>query len=375
MKIVLVTAYYNHHQAPLAQELDLQTDHNFVFIETKEMEEERIDMGWLRNEVPTYVFQFYKPEMKKKCIEIINIADVVIWGSCPFGLIKPRLRKKKLTFAYSERIFKEGLQGYKYWLRAIKYYLKLNKYKDNHYLLCASAYAASDYNRIGLFENRSLKWGYFPETKVYNLARLMADKQPNTILWVGRFLPLKHPEVAILLIERLKKNGYLVKLNMIGSGKLEKELRDMVIKKQLVEEVCFLGTMSPEAVRKEMEKAALFLFTSDKNEGWGAVLNEAMNSGCIVIANTEIGSVPYLICNGENGFTYTNSNFEELYGIISKILKNVSSYSWIGENAYKTIRDKWNPRVAVKQLLEVCNGNNNGHSSNGPASIDEKMLH
>lgn len=375
MKVVFVTAYYNHHQAFLAEELDLQTDHNFIFIETKEMEEERINMGWTNEKKPSYVIQSYKYNMRKRCLKLIDSADIVIWGSCPFSLIKPRLKKKKLTFAYSERLFREGYRGYKYWGRAIKYYLKLHKYKDNHYLLCASAYAASDYNRIGLFKEKALKWGYFPETKTYNIRKLMRNKQPKTILWAGRFIPLKHPETAILLIEHLKKNGYLVKLNMIGSGKLEKELRDMVVKKQLEEEVCFLGTMSPKEVRTEMEKSALFLFTSDKYEGWGAVLNEAMNSGCIVIANTEIGSVPYLICNGENGFTYTNGNFEELYEVISKILKNISSYSWIGENAYKTIRDKWNPRVAVKQLLEVCNGNENGHSSNGPASIDDKMLH
>jgi glycosyltransferase involved in cell wall biosynthesis len=39
----------------------------------------------------------------------------------------------------------------------------------------------------------------------------------------------------------------------------------------------------------------VFIFTSDRNEGWGAVLNEAMGSGCAVVAADLIGSVPYLI--------------------------------------------------------------------------------
>ena len=49
-----------------------------------------------------------------------------------------------------------------------------------------------------------------------------------------------------------------------------------------------------------MEKSEIFLFTSDKGEGWGAVLNESMNSACAVVASHAIGSVPFLLKDGEN---------------------------------------------------------------------------
>ena len=38
-------------------------------------------------------------------------------------------------------------------------------------------------------------------------------------------------------------------------------------------------------------------------EGWGAVVNEAMNSGCAVVADHMIGAAPWLIRQGENGRT------------------------------------------------------------------------
>jgi glycosyltransferase involved in cell wall biosynthesis len=63
--------------------------------------------------------------------------------------------------------------------------------------------------------------------------------------------------------------------------------------------------MAPEAVRDHMEAADIFLFTSDFNEGWGAVLNESMNSACAVVASHAIGSVPFLLKDGENGFIQT----------------------------------------------------------------------
>lgn len=51
--------------------------------------------------------------------------------------------------------------------------------------------------------------------------------------------------------------------------------------------------MKASEVRSYMEKADIYLFTSDFNEGWGAVLNESMNSGCAVVASHAIGSVPF----------------------------------------------------------------------------------
>ena len=45
-----------------------------------------------------------------------------------------------------------------------------------------------------------------------------------------------------------------------------------------------MGALKPADVRKEMERADIFLFTSDYKEGWGAVLNEAMNARCAIVA-------------------------------------------------------------------------------------------
>ena len=78
--------------------------------------------------------------------------------------------------------------------------------------------------------------------------------------------------------------------------------------------------MKPEQVREYMEKSEIHIFTSDRNEGWGAVLNESMNSACVPVANKAIGSVPYLINDGNNGFMYKDEN--ELYEKVKYLLNN-----------------------------------------------------
>lgn len=309
--------------------------------------------------LPPYVLQSYSDKIShRQCQRIINEADVVIWGSCPFRMIRPRLRRKKLTFAYSERLFKEGNQGIAYWGRALKYFCRLAPYQKNHCLLCASAYAAGDYARIGLFRGKALKWGYFPETKTYDLTALFERKRANrrpVILWVARFIGLKHPEVAVQLAEKLKQAGYAFDLNMIGSGKLEEQIRRMIREKKLDDCVHMLGTMSPEEVRQYMEEANIFLFTSDQNEGWGAVLNEAMNSGCAVVANEAIGSVPFLVKNGENGFTYRTEI--DLLKQVKSVIATPECCIKSGENAYSTIKEEWNSYAATQRLLRLIQNN------------------
>lgn len=354
MLIVFVTAYYNHHQACLAQEFYEQTNHNFRFIESKPMEQERKRMGWGGETLPDYVIRSYEEGMLPKAKQLILEADAVLWGSCPFALIRPRLQKHRLTFAYSERIFKNGSHGFGYWGRVLKYWLKLGLYQENHDLLCASAFAAGDYQQIGLFRNRARKWGYFPEAKIYdNADSLIRQKKEASLLWAGRLIDWKHPELAIELADRLHQAGYSFELNLVGNGDMEKALAGMIADRHLEHCVRLCGKMSPAQVRSMMEQASIFLFTSDRNEGWGAVLNESMNSGCAVIASSEIGAVPYLIEPGYNGMIFESCNAEDLFAKAEFLLNNPEERTQISQNAYKTIVTQWNAHTAVSRLLTV----------------------
>lgn len=214
------------------------------------------------------------------------------------------MKEGKLTFKYSERIYKEGFKRWQQPLRVIKNYAR-GWSKKNHYLLCASAYTYADFSKTFNFHNRAYKWGYFPAVKKYeNFESIMANKQPASILWVARLIEWKHPDASIRVAERLRNDGYRFKLNLIGSGVMAQEIGQSIRDKGLTDCVEMLGAMKPEQVREHMEKAEIFLFTSDFNEGWGAVLNESMNSGCAVVASHAIGSVPFLIRDGVNGLIY-----------------------------------------------------------------------
>ena len=349
MEIVFLSNFYNHHQMPLSRSLQKMLHGNYAFIATTPMDAERRQMGYQEYTEP-FLYQF--EDCPEVCMEQINRADAVIFGSAPRKLIQERLRAGKLVFQYSERIYKRKPPFYEMPARAVKYYLEKGRYR-NMYLLCASAFTAADYTKTHTFPHRAYRWGYFPETKHYRLEELFAGKNRHKILWVGRFLDWKHPDDVLRVAKRLKEDGYSFSMDIAGTGEMEAQLKSMAEAMGLNDCVTFLGPIPSNRVRELMETAGIYLFTSDRNEGWGAVLNESMNSGCAVVASHAIGSVPYLMKHNENGLIYKSGDVDEIYQNVKYLLDNPGEQQRLGSAAYETITGLWNAEVAAQRLMTL----------------------
>jgi len=331
-----------------------------------------------------FVLCAYDSEEKKHQAEkLIDDADVAIYGSCPDSLIMRRTSKGKLCFKFSERYFKKGNGATQLLHNLASAWKHLKPFENSSlYFGCCSAYTAADLNRYTNFKGRTFKWGYFPETRRHDIDKLMREKRldsldgrehsKTSILWVGRLIELKHPDASIRLAEKLKHKGYEFELNIIGNGTMEQQLREQIHQKHLEDCVHMLGAMSPEKVREHMEAADIFLFTSDFNEGWGAVLNEAMNSACAVVASHAIGSVPFLIQDGENGLIYKNGDESGLFDRVARLIEHPEIRMKLGKEAYQTLVNQWNAEIAAERFLQLSEALLNGKSpelfEDGPCS-------
>jgi len=189
-------------------------------------------------------------------------------------------------------------------------------------------------------------------------------------------LDWKHPDDVLLVAQKLKKDGLQFHINIVGTGDMEKQLKDMALTLRVEDRVNFVGSVPFNQVRSYMEKAGIFLFTSDYNEGWGAVLNESMNSGCAVVARHAIGAVPFLIKNNVNGIIYHSGNTEELYKKVKVLLESPLEQERLGGKAYETIVNEWNAEVAAERFLKLVDCINSGGDYNnlfisGPCSRAE----
>ena len=65
----------------------------------------------------------------------------------------------------------------------------------------------------------------------------------------------------------------------------------------------------------------IHLFTSNHLEGWGAVVNEAMNSGCAEVGNSQVGAIPYLIKHKQNGLIYKEGSYEDFLACVLSLFE------------------------------------------------------
>lgn len=98
----------------------------------------------------------------------------------------------------------------------------------------------------------------------------------KVILWIGRFEEEKDPANAIYVLKEVLKNGIDARLIMLGSGSLDKSL------KQLSEKlpVEFPGWTDPKPY---LQIADVVLCTS-RQESWGASIIQALAAGVPVVA-------------------------------------------------------------------------------------------
>lgn len=362
MKVTFVSNYINHHQIPVSNVLYEHLGAEYTFIQTEPMEEERIKLGWNPKEVPEYVkYAYEEPEL---CRQLIIDSDVVIWGGLEEEeMLRPRLQAGKPVIRYSERLYKEA-QWKAISPRGLrKKYLDHTRYRNAPvYMLCSGAFVASDFHIVRAYPNKMFKWGYFPECKEYDLDALMAGKEEMSagnggkteILWAARFIDWKHPELVVQLAKELKHQGKSFHITMIGDGELRPKVEEMIAAEELEDVISLTGSQTPVQVRTAMENASVFLMTSDRKEGWGAVMNEAMNSGCAVVADRMEGATLFLMKQGENGFWYKDASAKCLADLVGRLLEDKKLRETIGRNAYRTIADLWNARVAAERLLKMC---------------------
>ncbi|PIC68048.1 hypothetical protein CSV78_04450 [Sporosarcina sp. P16a] len=383
MKVTFYSNFLNHHQLPFCLEMYERLGRDFKFVATEPMHEERVELGYedMSEKYPFTLNSYATDENYHKALQLSEESEIVIIGSAPAIFIKERLKQNKITFRYSERIFKKGryrVVSPRSFFPLVKNHTRyLNK---NVYMLCASAYTAADFRLVGAYKKKAFKWGYFPEVKRHDIKELMEKKQNRVpkILWVGRLLGLKHPEQAIQVAAMLKASDYLFHMDIIGSGEMEDELKEMIEKYDLSTHVNLLGNMKPDEVRRHMERANIYLFTSDFNEGWGAVLNEAMNSGCAVVASHAIGSVPFLLEQNKNGLIYKNGDIHHLYKCVASLLDTTGLAERLGIEAYHTLYETWNAKYATTRLINLFESLLGGihlHYEQGPCSQAEILTH
>ena len=314
MKLALYINYLNHHQAFLADAFFEVLGKEFVCICTKPKSDSELKGGYDYSNREYCIDATSSIETYNDSMTYAREADVCIFGadSYEFAVERAKNNRAGLSFEVGERWLKRGVINvlsprFLKWLYLYYVYFR----KGNFYRLCASAFAAKDVNFVGAYINRCFRWGYF--IKVNDLASTTFSKcNLPRIMWCGRFIKFKHPELPVKLAARLKSKGYRFVMNLFGSGQELESTRNLAKKLDVEDIVNFEGARPNDAIKLAMREHDIFLFTSDKHEGWGVVLNESLANGCTAVCSDEVGAAPYLLDDGKNGYVFEAGNMDSL---------------------------------------------------------------
>lgn len=159
---------------------------------------------------------------------------------------------------------------------------------------------------------------------------------------------------------------------MIGQGTERSHLEKYVRENHLTG-VTFYNYLPNEEVKKRMLDADIYIFPSNGYEGWGAVVNEAMQTKCAVIASLETGAARSMIINGKNGFKYSCGDCNALKEALLKLLVDRRLLESFKEEGYNTITKIWSAKEAAKRFSviqsRITRGQNIDIFENGPFSI------
>ena len=392
MKLVFYSVVLNHHQAPVADEFYKLLGDEYCFVEL-------INLGDTKGATDDYSKRPYllraweSTEAHEKALELARTAECCVFaGTDALPYEKERMKFGLISFEMGERWLKHGIKSLASprlvkWLMA--YYLGSWRHKPL-YKLCCSAFCAKDHYALGTFKDKCYKWGYFTKVETSGCeTNVEAATDVSTsgiapLMWCSRYLMLKHPELPILMAKRLKKKGYKFRLDMYGSGECEEASKKTAESLKLMDVVKFHGAVPNDQVHEAMRISEIFLFTSDRYEGWGAVANESLSEGCVLVASDAIGSSPYLINDGVNGFMFHSSNascsfgnpdelaLDSLCEKVEWMLEHPTERKQMRQNAQRVMQEVWSPVNAAKSLLQLIDDLKNEKDSyvlDGPCSI------
>ncbi|MGE0350790.1 glycosyltransferase [Hydrogenophaga sp.] len=119
------------------------------------------------------------------------------------------------------------------------------------------------------------------------------------ILYVGQLIPRKRVDLLLQAFSALEAPA---RLRLIGQGPEERQLREQAAQLDIADRVSFEPGMRNADAVAAMAGADVLVLPS-RFDGWGAVVNEALQVGTPVICSSRCGASD-LIDNGRNGYVF-----------------------------------------------------------------------
>ena len=367
MTLAYCTNIWSHHQGPVCREFAKLLGDGFRMFVFQPLDcvwsKERQAMGW--NLIPPNEPWIVGPPKTTKELSDnffqgwIESADVLVYGENHYfdheALLR-RLKYGKLSFKMGERLLKSQIRWYQ-WLSPFfirRWLITHNSfnYPSLHYL-SMSHWCSRDLHFFHVCKGRIWRWGYL--TEVSKTPTEKTERGKVNVGWCGRMLDWKNVDYILRAIALLPQSIRAhMELTLVGEGPEEERLKQLAEIFGLSDCVWFRPFLPQKEAMSFMSSLDVFVFPSGRKEGWGAILPEAMDKSCAVIANEAAGSTLELVRDGVNGFTFKNGDIKTLACRLSQLIVDGQLRKKMGQRAWRTMQE-WSPSVGAYRFVALAN--------------------
>jgi glycosyltransferase involved in cell wall biosynthesis len=175
----------------------------------------------------------------------------------------------------------------------------LPEYFEMHKDICSKVfnsvikiYTPSKYLQT-YFTSMGFKMNYLPNSIDTSKFKFETTSNTYKILWVRAFTKIYQPNLAIEILEIVKKEFPQTTLTMIGPDLgLRNKIESQIKAKNLVDSVALLGTIDNDILVDYFHGHTVYLNTT-LYESFGLAILESASSGLPVVT-TNVGEIPYL---------------------------------------------------------------------------------
>ncbi|MBO3754985.1 MAG: glycosyltransferase family 4 protein [Candidatus Brockarchaeota archaeon] len=183
---------------------------------------------------------------------------------------------------------------------------------------------------------------------------LLKQGEGETILFVGRMVRRKGPDLLLKAFAMLLKDHPNAKLVMVGDGPFLSSLKDLARQLKLENKVEFTGALRGKALYSKYAECDVFAMPSRQTaidvEGFGMVFLEAGFFGKPSVG-TRTGGIPEAVLDGETGILVPQDDVNALRDALSLLLKNRQLARRLGEKARERVLSEFRWEKATLRFL------------------------
>jgi glycosyltransferase involved in cell wall biosynthesis len=180
--------------------------------------------------------------------------------------------------------------------------------------------------------------------------RTFNESEIPIILFMGRISLNKGIENIFEALKLLKSQGHRFKFHLAGKGP-EEEVFVTLFRDLLGSDFSFEGVVTGDAKIRLLKACNTFLLPSFF-EGLPIALLESMSFGLVPIT-TSVGSIKYLVKNGDNGFIVSQKSPSEIASAIKELAKNYQYMQQLSKNAKQSIFHEHDPGKYLNYLNNI----------------------